>query len=59
MEHTSIRVDREVVNQLNAIRDGKPYNQIVRELLGLPEVKQNKPRKKTNRLIRAIRTLVK
>lgn len=59
MEYTSLKVDREVASKLDTMRDGRPYNQILREVLGLPEIKHNKPRKKRNRLIRAIRTLLR
>ncbi len=59
MEYTSIRVDKEVRAKLDTMRGGKPYGQVIRNLLGLPEVKHNSPRRKRNRFVKAIKVLLK
>lgn len=58
MKYKSIKIDEESASKLDNMRNGKPYSQILRQLLGLPEMKHNKPRKRRSRLIRAIRTLI-
>lgn len=60
MPQKVIRIDEEVKIKLDALRGGKPYDQILRQLLNLPEVKHSKPRKKKrSRLVRAIRILIR